>query len=150
MSKKLFPLFGLLIVGSALLAMTLFSHSVKAEGLTEYAEKILSIQLDDIVKEEDGEIKKSFLEDYAYIRLELIKGGENEFSERMEKAGKKAITEITTIPGYNGNSIAKDLKDNTVISRYDLFFSGKWHQMTRSVECYLAKNNNSYWVYLFG
>ncbi len=138
----------ILIFGGVILMMSLF-HTTRAEDLTAYAGEILEIDLSELVEKEEGKVEKSFFEEYAYIRFTVTKEGQEAFARKMEESGKKARTEISKIPGYNGDDLAKDLSSQTVTACYDVFLKGR-KSKTRSLECYLAEDVNGYYIYLFG
>ena len=120
-------------------------------GLTGYVQEVTGVTIEDVVTDEQGEVKKSSSGELAYICLSLSEGGAEIISNRFSEAGMRPHTEEIKIPPYNDHELAQKLKSEEREYIYFLYRDGSGRKKTRSMEMYITRDaeGNEY-LYLFG
>ena len=137
MKKRIIIAIGVIALGIIILLIT--GKTVQRDGLTEYVESVMNIQLSDLVSSEEGKIEESPREDYATIKLKIVDGGLELIKARTERTPRAPIGE-----SYHG------INSEDIDSIYDYFTEGKAGAKTRSMEVLLVRTDEGEYLYFFG
>ena len=120
------------------------------EDVISYVETYLSLELDELVEEAEGQLQSGRKGEQAYLKLKIASGYEQQIMELLRnKYGESQDSDGFPVPGYQGHSYAKEIENGKIKAVFFDMRSGK-RAKTRSVELYLVESKGVLYLYFMG
>lgn len=116
----------------------------------EYISDTFDLDLFDYCEYAEMDLDVSDPDEFAYIKFEVKSGKEDEFKDYLEeKLGQGSEYENDQLPGLNNHKFAHELKKMEPIRYYVMFQSGV-RVKTRNTNFYVATDEGTTYLYVFG